>query len=243
MVFTLNPTDTESVAAFQAKAIAQASHGTFEYTSVAARVGIVVGCIVAFGCLLLIAFLFLRKRRMSSVYAEDSKGNSEYSKSFGGRSPTIPCSEDTRNYRNGLSPIDTTGSPVKPNARSIDSTAPLPPPKGEELHGFSSPSEMATYNQGAAAELPGSEGREYSSINEKHANHHQCQNILGSYHETQIHEFISPQSGGGQNTYSPNVWNEKSLGTFSSSRMDSTMYTMDSQVSPREANGTYENRL
>jgi hypothetical protein len=243
MVFTLNPTDIQSAAAFRAKAVGLASHvRTSKGMPIAARVSIVIGSIVTFGCLLLITFLFLRKRKLALAHAEDAKGSREYSKSYG-RPPTVFRSEDTRNFRNGLSPIDTTSSPRSPNTHSIYSTAPAPPPKGEELHGFSSPSEMATYSQGAAAELPGSDGREYSSTNEKHDDYRHSVNMLSNYHETQVHDFISPQSGGGGNTYSSNVWNEKSLGTFSSRVTESTMYTMDSGVSPRDANGTYENRL
>jgi hypothetical protein len=240
MVFSLNPTNAEPAADFQAKAIAQPSPGVSSGMSDAVKAGIALGCISGVGVLLLIALFFLRKRRQVMADTEHANGGSESSESFHAHSPTTIGAGQTRNYPNSLSPIDTMASPVGPHLSPF-SPAPRPPPKGEELHGTSSPLEMAVHNQ-AAVELQGSEGGKYASNTEKSDNYQQAEGVLDSYHRNTIQEMLSPQSGSDQNDYSHRSWNEKSLGSFSSRTTESTLYSLDTALSPRHEGGEYDSR-
>jgi hypothetical protein len=243
MVFALNPTSAESAGAFQAKAIGQPSSSTSTGISTGAKVGIAIGSIAGVGCLLLIALLFLRKRRQALADAENAKGSSGYQKSLDGHSPTILSSQQNMYYRSGLTPINTKSTPAQALSQSVYPEAPNPPPKGEELHGISSPSEMATaYNQDAAVELQGSEGRQYAQSLQKVDDHDQSDSLLAGHRPNHIQEMLSPQSGGNQEDYAQKPWKEQSIGTVSSRANGSPLISPESGASPRYESEPYDSR-
>lgn len=123
MVFALNPTNEQTEIKFQLNAVAQngtstdKSSGTSTGVKVGASIGAVAGAATIAG---LIFFLFRRRRQNSLKSANDPAGDDTMKKVGAGSSYT-----DTEA---GNSPV----TEVKPNV----------PPKGEELHGYSSPSEL-----------------------------------------------------------------------------------------------------
>ena len=222
-MFALNPTNAESAATFLAKASAGPLPSKTSSISVMAKIAIAAGCIAAVGLLLLIIFFFLRKRKQASADTEKPQTNSDYYDSFQGHSPTTLGSESGRNH---LSSIDTTSNP-----HQLFAIPSMSPPKTEELHGISSPSEMEAHNQ-EAVELQGSVGGLYPTPTRKSFDYRHAERVLDSnYHQDTIHEIISPQSASQQTDFAQGTWHERrSTGTYSSRTTESTEHSLERGV-------------
>ncbi|KAL2067671.1 hypothetical protein VTL71DRAFT_15767 [Oculimacula yallundae] len=121
MTFALNPTNEQTEVLFELNALAQGRESNSSATSTGVKVGASVGAVAGVAILLGIAFFFIRRRRQNK--------NSE-AQSAMRNTPMDKAREDSTytDTEAGMSPI----SQIKPSL----------PPKGQELHGNSSVSEL-----------------------------------------------------------------------------------------------------
>ncbi|KAK0101162.1 hypothetical protein ONS95_012858 [Cadophora gregata] len=148
MTFALNPTNEQTESQFQLNAVVQ--NGTLTEkssgTSTGVKVGASLGAVAGVALIVSLTFFVLRRsRRSSAKVASKPNGDDTITKSGAGSSYT-----DTEA---GNSPV----TEVKP----------VVPPKGEELHGYSSPSELGI-NQDPAELMSAQTPVELSSPHEYH---------------------------------------------------------------------------
>lgn len=123
MTFALNPTNEQTEIQFQLNAVSQNGTSTEDSTgtSTGVKVGASIGAVAGAALIIGLVFLLFRRRRRSQGNAIDEAIRDETNGKVGGGSSYT----DTEA---GKSPL----TEVKPHV----------PPKGEELHGYSSPSEL-----------------------------------------------------------------------------------------------------
>ncbi len=123
MTFALNPTNEQTEIQFQLNAVSQNGTSTEDSTGTATgvKVGASIGAVAGAALIVGLVFLLFRRRRRSQGHAIDEAVRDETNGKVGAGSSYT----DTEA---GKSPL----TEVKPHV----------PPKGEELHGYSSPSEL-----------------------------------------------------------------------------------------------------
>ncbi|KAH7310009.1 hypothetical protein BKA65DRAFT_442142 [Rhexocercosporidium sp. MPI-PUGE-AT-0058] len=146
MTFALNPTNEQTEVLFQLKA---AQNGTStdksNGTSTGVKVGASIAAVAGVAILIGVMFFLFRRRRQNNITAGDSANHD-----------TMNKASDGFNYADteaGNSPM----SDFKP----------IVPPKGQELHGNSSASELGAYRP--PAELMGQSAAELYSPHEYHS--------------------------------------------------------------------------
>ncbi|KAG4440569.1 hypothetical protein IFR05_003936 [Cadophora sp. M221] len=144
MTFALNPNNEQTEVLFQLNAVGQNGTSTEKSsgTSTGVKVGASIGAVAGAGILIALIFLLFRRRRQNNRADGDLARDDEMNKARAGSNYT-----DTEA---GVSPV----TEVKP----------IVPPKGEELHGYSSASELGA--QRPPAELMGQPPAELYSPHE-----------------------------------------------------------------------------
>ncbi|KAF4624960.1 hypothetical protein G7Y89_g13207 [Cudoniella acicularis] len=163
MVFALNPNSTDTEAAFFRNAInspltssSPSTSSTTPSTSVKVGVGIGVGALVLI--LAALAGLFFRNRRQKARRGEIKEIDGGYKSTENkGTIMGSDISSMRTTYKNGNHPLD----------YEREREPPQVPPKGQELHGISSPTELAAGGEYTAVELHGGDAAGYGFPNDR----------------------------------------------------------------------------